>query len=260
MTTHLVSPASDPLAQPRFDHADIARTTRKVSLVGGGAIMLVAALAGFGNIVVVQGLVTPGDASSTARAIVGSEGLFRLGVACLYLAALLDIVVAWSLMRIFSPVNAEVSRLGAWLRLAYAGIFMVALSQLAGVPGLLSDADHSSSFTRDQVQLQAMAKIDTFHDIWCAGLVLFGAHLAAVGVLAHRSGFVPRPIGVLLVVAGAGYAFDSFVSLFDQHPAFAVSSVTFVGEFLLGLWLLLRSRRVSESMPGPVGNQGDSAP
>lgn len=79
---------------------------------------------------------TPGDAPTTAHDITASEGLFRLGVASLYLAALLDIVVAWALFAVFTPVHAELSRLSAWLRLAYAGVFIVALSQLAGIPAL----------------------------------------------------------------------------------------------------------------------------
>jgi hypothetical protein len=69
--------------------------------------------------------------------------------------------------------------------------------------------------------------------------------LVGIGVLAYRSGFVPRLLGGLLVLAGAGYVFDSFVSVFTENPVFVVSNVTFLGEFLLGLWLLLRSRNIA---------------
>ena len=196
--------------------------------------MLVAVLAGFGNLVVVQGLVTPRDAPTTAHDITASEGLFRLGVASLYLAALLDIVVAWALFTVFRTVHAELSRLGAWLRLAYAVVFIVALSQLAGIPALLNEADGRGAFTTRQIQAQALAKADLFQNIWSAGLILFGAHLVGIGVLVYRSGFIPRLIGGLLVIAGAGYAFDSLVSVFTEHPAFVVSNVTFLGELLLG--------------------------
>ena len=233
--------APPPIAELR----DTTRAVRRAALIAGAALTVMAALAGFGNIVIVQGLVTPGDAAVTADDILGSEGTFRLGVASLYLAALLDVVVAWALLRVFSPVNAELSRLGAWLRLAYAAVFMVALGQLAGIPGLLTDTDGTNVFTTGQRQAQALAKVDAFHDIWFAGLILFGAHLIVAGYLAYKSGFVPRLIGVLLVIAGAGYAFDSFVTVFTEDAPFAVSNVTFLGEFLLGLWLLLRGHRIS---------------
>lgn len=253
----MTSPTIDPnlataqASAPRSDsapHADLRAASwagRRPALVAGAAIMLVALLAGFGNVVVVQHLVTAGDASLTAHDVTASVGLFRLGVASLYLAALLDIVVAWALFMVFRPVHAELSRLGAWLRLAYAVVFIVALSQLAGIPAQLHDAHGTGAFTVSQLQAQALAKADSFHTIWSAGLILFGAHLVVIGFLAYRSGFVPRLIGALLVIAGVGYAFDSIVSVFTEHPAFVVSNVTFVGEFLLGVCLLLRSRRTT---------------
>ena len=238
--THLTTRPPPPVSASPTDATQAVRTA---ALVAGAAILLVAALAGFGNLVVVQGLVTPGDAATTADDILGSETMFRLGVASLYLAALLDVVVAWALLQVFRPVHAELARLSAWLRLGYAVVFVVALSQLAGIPGLLTDAD--GAFTQAQVQTQAFSKVVAFNDIWFAGLVLFGAHLVVAGYLAYRSGYVPRIIGVLLVVAGVGYVFDSIVSVFTEDAPFAVSSVTFLGEFLLGLWLLLRGRRIS---------------
>ena len=98
-------------------------------------MMAMAGLAGFANLVVVQGLVTSGNAARTAQDITASEGMFRLAVVALYLVVVLDVVVAWALMRVFSPVNHEISRLSAWFRLAYAAVFLVAVSQLAGIPG-----------------------------------------------------------------------------------------------------------------------------
>jgi hypothetical protein len=222
---------------------------RTAAFVAGASLLLMAALAGFGNLVAVDGLVTPDDAAATARDIAASEGMFRFGVASLYVAALLDVVVAWALMRVFSPVNAELSRLDAWLRLAYSAVFMVALSQLVGIPGLLSGAGDPGGFTTDQVQVQALAKVESFQDIWFAGLVLFGAHLMVAGYLSYKSGYVPRLIGVLLVLAGAGYSFDSFVTVFTDDVPFTVSSATFLGEFLLGVWLLFRGRRITLTTP-----------
>jgi hypothetical protein len=237
------APRSDPA--PQADPQAATWAARRPALIAGASIMLIAVLAGFGNLIVLQGLVTSGDAPTTAHDITASEGLFRLGVASLYLAALLDIVVAWALFTVFSPVHAELSRLSAWLRLAYAVIFIVALSQLAGIPALLNGVDGTGAFTTSQLQAQALAKADAFHNIWSAGLILFGVHLVGIGVLAYRSGFVPRLLGGLLVLAGAGYVFDSFVSVFTENPVFVVSNVTFLGEFLLGLWLLLRSRHIA---------------
>jgi hypothetical protein len=232
-------------AQPLPDGQEAGRPVRSASLIGGAALMLMAALAGFGNVVVVDGLVTSGDAARTAGDIMASEGVFRLGVATLYLVVVLDVVVAWALLRVFAPVSTDLSRLAAWFRLAYAGVLTVAVSQLAGVPGLLNDDGYTAAFGTEQLQALALQKTDAYNDIWMAGLILFGVHLMILGYLAYKSGYVPRFLGVLLVIAGVGYAFDSFVTVFSQGSPFAISQITFLGEFLLGLWLLFRGRHLS---------------
>jgi hypothetical protein len=55
-----------------------------------------------------------------------------------------------------------------------------------------------------------------------------------------RSGFLPRWLGVLLLIAGAGYLFDFFTSLLFPFAGVTVTQFTFIGELLLPLWLLIR--------------------
>jgi hypothetical protein len=244
--------ASD-MPPPVLAGMDASRSTRKASVIAGLGLLLMAGLAGFAKLVVVDGLVTPGDAAKTAEDIIASEGMFRFGIASLYLVVILDVVVAWALMRVFSPVNMSVSRLGAWFRLAYAGVFMVALSQLAGIPHLLQDERYSAVFGADQSRAQALLRFDAFNDIWFAGLVLFGAHLLIIGYLAYKSGYVPRPLGILIAIAGFGYCFDTFSAVLSQGSPITISTVTFIGEFLLACWLLIRGRRISIAAAGPQG-------
>jgi hypothetical protein len=229
---------------------ELSRPIRGPSLVAGVALLLMSALAAVGYVVIVQGLVTPGDPAATASDIAGSAGMFRLGVAMLYVVIVLDVVVAWALLAVFSPVSRTISRLAAWLRVAYAVVFMAAIGQLAGIPDLLTSPSYAAAFTPEQLAGQALLRVDAFTDLYMAGLVLFGVHLLLLGYLAFESGYVPKVIGVLLAVAGVGYAFDSFVTVFTEGTPFAVSTVTFLGEFLLALWLVVKGRR------SPVGTAG----
>jgi Domain of unknown function (DUF4386) len=214
------------------------------ALIAGASILLLAALAAFANIAVLQGLVTEGDAAKTAKDILASDGTFRVGITSLYAVVALDVLVAWALMGVFRPVHAGLSRLAAWFRLAYAAVFLVAIAQLAGIPDLLSTRD-SAVFTPGQVDATALAKVGTFTDIWMAGLLLFGVHLTLLGFLVFRSGQMPRLLGILLVVAGVGYAFDTMAAVLSTGSVFAVSTVTFLGESLLALWLLIRGHRLT---------------
>ena len=235
------------VALPADSPPDVAPTMRSAHLVTGGGLLLMAALAGSGN-VIVQGMVTPSDPARTAADIAGSAGLFRLAVATLLLAVALDVLVAWGLYRVFSAVSGDIARLAAWFRVAYAAVFAVAVSQLAGVPDLLTGGGYAEVFSAPELQRQVMVSVDAFTNIWSAGLLLFGVHLLLVGYLALRSTYVPRVIGVLLVVAGIGYAFDTLVTVFSDGSPFAVSSVTFLGEFLFGVWLLVRGWRVPSNL------------
>ena len=74
------------------------------------------AVAIFGNFIAVEGLVTQGDPARTAADIRASQGLFRLGIVSLIFVIALDVVVAWALYRVFSPVDKSLSLLAAALR------------------------------------------------------------------------------------------------------------------------------------------------
>jgi hypothetical protein len=126
---------------------------------------------------------------------------------------------------------------------AYSGVFLVAISQLAAVPGLLNDSGYRDAFGQQQLQAQVMLKLEAFDHTWMAALLLFGAHLALLGYLAYRSGYVPRLVGVVVLAAGAGYVFDTFSSVLSADPV-VISTFTSLGELVLAIWLVARSGRV----------------
>jgi hypothetical protein len=226
------------------------RPVRDASITAGVGILLIAGLAGFGKFVAVDGLVASEDAARTATAILESAGLFRLGVAALFVVAALDVVVAWALYRVFAPMSTGISLLAAWFRLVYAGVLLVAVSHLIGVPRLIGDDRNLAAFDADQLQAQALLEIQAFDDVFGAGLLLFGLHLLVVGYLAYRSGRVPRLLAILLDVAGLGYVADSFGAILLPGSWTDISSFTFIGEFLLALWLVVRGRRLTPSGSG----------
>src|SRR3954454_5486451 len=102
MTIHTASTparhiAGDP--PPVRPAQDVGRSARKASLGAGIAILLIAALS-VGAFAVPSGWSGKGDAAGTVGAILGSEGLFRLGIESMLLEDALDVVVAWGLYRV----------------------------------------------------------------------------------------------------------------------------------------------------------------
>jgi Domain of unknown function (DUF4386) len=238
-------PSETPL--PAAPRAPAQWSIRGASLTAGVALLLMSAVAIFGKVVVVDGLVTEGNAARTASDIIATAGLFRLGIASLIVVIALDVVVAWALYRVFSPVNASLSMLAATMRLVYSAVFMVAIGQLLSVSRLLGDDANRAVLGGDQVEVQAMQGMMAFYDIWYVGQLLFGLHLLLIGYLAYRSGYIPRVLGALLVIAGLGYAIDSFGAVLSQDSWTDISAFTFLGEFLLALWLVVRAGRIAVS-------------
>jgi len=210
--------------------------SRSTAWIGGISLLLIAILAGVGYFGALAPLITAGDASQTAVDIAGSETRFRLGVLCMMLAALLDIVVAAALLSLLEPVNRMLAVTAAWFRIAYTAVFVVAIAQLATAPNLL-----------DTPEL-ALNAIESYNTIWRTGLILFGAHLLFVGYLAFRSGFMPRALGILIAIAGMGYIADGIGTILIPDYVATISSITFIGEVALIGWLLWMAIRRQPSL------------
>jgi hypothetical protein len=189
----------------------------KAGLIAGLGLLAMSVLAGFANFSVLEQVSTPDDTTTAP---------FRLAVLALVLVVALDVLVAWALREFFAPVHHAIATLAAWFRLAYAAVFLVAIAELFAAVG----------------SQRALARIDEFRGVWDLGLVLFGVHLVLIGYLAHRSRNVPTVLGVLVAVAGLGYVVDGAATVLVADYSVNLAAVTFVGEVLLMLWLLVRAR------------------
>ena len=207
-----------------------------------------AVLAPFANFYVLGRLVVPGDATATAQRLMSNEVLFRSGIASFVIAAILDVALAWALYVVLKPVNKTLALLAAWLRLAYAIMFVIAVQSLVSALQLLSGADYLKVVQQGTLNALALQSLDTFTTMWDIALVAFGLHLILVGYLVFRSTFLPRLIGVLLIIAGVGYLVQSFATLLLPFPGLGVdlSLVTGWGELLFTFWLLIRGVNVEQ--------------
>lgn len=147
------------------------------------------------------------------------QGQTAPAAALMLVVAALDVVVAVCLVPVLRPGGRLLTRYAVGLRIAYAAM-------LTGAALILLSNGDPAQFDR----------------YWGFALLAFGAHLMMVGVLAWRSPTMPRWLGVLVLIAGLGYLIDSTLA-FITPSVFEVSTVTFVGEVALLLWLLIRARR-----------------
>ncbi len=222
---------------------------RTAAIVAGLGLLIMAVLAPIANFSILQKLVVPGDAAATANNITAEPGLLRLATTLFVIVCALDLVVAWALYILLRPVSRDLSLLAAWFRVAYAAIFASALNNLVVASQLVGRAGYLKAIPTDQVNAQVMSSLDAFVSGWDLGLIIFGLHLLLIGCLAFRSGYIPKLLGVLIVIAGLGYLADNVGPLLSANYTVTVSTFTFVGEVLLLFWLLWKAVRGFDPMP-----------
>jgi hypothetical protein len=227
---------------------------RRAALTAGIGLLLMAVLAPLAHFGVLENLVVSGDAATTVGNIVADEGLFRLAIATLLVVTFLDIVVAWALYVLMKPVHPTLAIVVGWLRLAAPAVFAVALANLLDVANLLQSAK-SSALQPEQLGAQVMTSIESFDSGWDMSLAIFGLHLVGLGYLLFKSVDFPNFLGVLVVVAGAGYLADTFAIILVPDFEFTFSWITFVGEALLIFWLLMRAMKGFPSETESHGGQ-----
>jgi hypothetical protein len=224
---------------------------RKAAIVAGLGLLAMTPPAIFTNFFVLQGLVAPGDAAQTAANIMANELLFRLGIGCFIIVIILDVLVAWGLWVFLRPVSRSVSLLAAWFRLLYTAVFAVALLYLAIPLRFLSGAEYLSALGTELLYAQALLSLDSFTDGWAIGYAcFFGLHLFLLGYLVLKSDYVPRLLGVLLIISSLAYLIDNSAQLiapgYEDYQAITSMVVflpAFIGEFAFMLWLLFRGGR-----------------
>jgi hypothetical protein len=210
---------------------------------GIAVVYLLYFLVAFLSAILTKGLVVPDNAAATANNILTHEPLYRAGLAADLIANALYLAVTALFYGLFEPVSRRISLLAAFLGLVgctvqiFGGIFRLASLVVLG------DGPWSHSFNMDQLQAVAFLCIKLHAGMFNFSLVLFALYDLLLGWLIFKSTFLPRALGVLLIVAGLGWL--TFV-----WPPLATALVSYVlplgalAEIVLMLWLLVRGVNV----------------
>jgi hypothetical protein len=193
-------------------------------------------------------LVVSGNAAATAANIMGSQTLFRTGLAADLINCALDVAVAVILYVLLTPVNRSLALLAALLRVVADAILGVAgLMHLAAIV-ILAGATYQKVFSAQQLEALAYLTL-TLHGLgYSISIVFFGVGCGILGYLIFRSTYFPKLIGVLLVVTGLCYLFDSFATI--VAPSFSAKLYPwpllpgFVSEVTLCIWLIVKGVNV----------------
>ncbi len=191
-------------------------------------------------------IIVYGDAAATAQNIMASTGQFQLGFMLDLIAAILFLLTAWALYRLLKPVNEHLALL--FLLLNLGGVVIQCASDLF-LPAsqlLLSGADYAKVFQADQLQALAMSYLYLYKNGFMIAQIFYGAWLLPLGYVVYKSGFLPRILGIVLMIHCCTWLMTSLQ--FFLFPGFtAITYVSwplgFMAEFGLTVWLLIKGAK-----------------
>ncbi len=215
---------------------EIKSATRRAGLL----YLAMSIFAMFGYFYLRPRFIVSGDAVATARKILENEQLYRASILIDLVAQFLFLLTALALYRLFKDVDRNQARLlvalvGTGIAAGFAN-FTLSLAPLV----LLSGADFLSPLNGSQLEALAYAALrlggkqgELLTSIW--GLWLF-----PFAGLTFKSGFLPKFLGVLLILSGAAYVVTCVAGIAFPASADTVSKFVFpfyFGEFIVVLWL-----------------------
>lgn len=217
--------------------------------------LLTAILAPFSLIYIPSKLFVPGNATATANNIAAHETLFRLGIVIDLFSGILWIFIVMALYRLLKAVDQN----HAVLMVILGGVmvtiinFLVTLNNAAALI-LVRGADFLSVFDKPQRDALAMLFLRIHGQGILAAEIFWGLWLFPLAILVYRSRFLPRFLGVWLVINGFAYLAMSFTGfLLPQYEKMVgdITSPALFGELALMLWLVIKGAR-EQAVETPV--------
>src|SRR3984893_8685867 len=176
-------------------------------------------------------LIVRGDATATANNILAHETLFRLGIVADLITTVIFIFVVMALYRLLSRVNTtHASHMVALVLVSSAVAFMNVLNNIAALI-LFRGADFLAVLEKPQRDALAMLFIRLHGQGILINEIFWGLWLLPFGILVIRSGFLPRILGVLLIINCFAYVALSLTSLLLPDYAAVVSRIVFPAQF-----------------------------
>jgi hypothetical protein len=183
--------------------------SRLVNARVAGVLYLVIIVFGlFSELVMRSRLIVTGDATATAKNVLAAEWLVHTVIAANLVSIVCEVALTIICYLLFKPVSNALSLLAAAFRLVSLPIYAGNLLNIFSASLVLGDIH---GFGANQPADLALFLLDLHRYGYAIGLVFFGVNCLIMGRLLVRSTHAPRPLGILLGVAGLGYLTNSFM-------------------------------------------------
>jgi len=211
-------------------------TASRTARLAGALYLLMMPFAAF-TLYVRDSKIIGNDPAATATNILAAPNLFRASIVTWLTAQVISIFLVVQLYKLLKPVNASQALL--MLALALAGVPVVFANESHSFAVLMLLHDPLISSGVEQLASSLILHLQLHERGIMVAHIFWGLWLFPLGWLVFRSGFLPRWLGILLLIAGFGYLVDFFTAMFMPDSRIVLTSFTFIGELLLALWLVI---------------------
>jgi len=222
-------------------------STRNPGRVAGLWYLLLVLIGPLRLIYIPSKLFVRGDATATANNIAAHEWLFRFGMTGDLVGAVVLVLLALAFYRLFKGVDQYLAVLVVILGgVMPALLYFVNVVSDAGAVMVARGAEFLSVFDKPQRDALVMLFLRLHDQQNTAAEMLWGGWLFPLAVLVYRSRFLPRFLGVWLVLNGFAYLIMSVTGLLlppYQQRVFLLSQPALFGEIALMLWLVIKGAR-----------------
>jgi len=214
-----------------------------------GLLYLVVIVTGIFNLIYVPSqLSAHGDAAATIERITQSQLLFQLGIVADLICNAAFLLLPLALYRLLDATGRNAALLMVAFAVIQVPIAFVNATHRLDVLWLLGDVRHPQALTTDQLHVQVMLALNAYRNGLLVLEVFWGLWLLPLGYLVFKSGFLPRLLGVLLMLGCFGYLADFLGTLLlPSYPTSATADyITLpasLGEIGICLWLLVIGAR-----------------
>jgi len=163
-----------------------------------------------------------------------------------------DVVAALGLYVFLKPVNKSLSLMSAWFRLMHVAIYGSVLVNLLLIVYLYEMPSELSVMSTEAIKTHSMLFLNVYENGLMTGLVFFGLHFLILGYLIVKSEYIPRILGILLLISAVGYLINSFAAfLLPNYADYKITMqqiiflTAMVAELSLCLWLLIKGSRIT---------------
>lgn len=220
---------------------------QKTARMTGLLILIMVFFAPFSMLYVPSTLIVPGDAATTASNVIASEGLFRLAMVSDAIVFLIEIALCALLYVLLKPVSKTLALVATFARLAMTVIQGINLLNHFFVLLLLGGTGYLTVFAPEQLHALVLLFLNAHESVVLIWGVAFALHLLVSGYLVYQSGYLPKWVGGLLMIAALCYFTQSFGTLLlpQSKALFASLGLLSIVEIALPLWLLIKGVNVA---------------